>query len=529
MGIDSNKKDIVVRITEIARKFENFVSNEFIDLNFDDEIEKNVLGLLNVEKPKVMVYGIYNSGKSTLINSLCDEKVAEVADRPMTSEIMEYDRGDYYLIDSPGIDAPIEHEKVTEENINKCNVILFVISSKGLFEDRANYVKLVNLIKKDIPFVIVLNDRGIQIDKGWSDEQKKRARFDHEQELKMIQYKIIENLVKESNDRSITDKYEVIIINAKKAWIGIEKNKPQLYEASGVEFLNRRITQLLTSDTTISTIFKQPISNMKECLNEVEKIITKTMSGNNSEDFSTRLHTLERKKDNIMEELRILIKQAVYNHLNELTNSYVNGDNDFFETHANLIFNEIEEIYVAKLNEMFVFIDHNFNDLNLYIDRNSNLVFNLDCKLDGKLSDYEQQEMLTKLKPIENTFSDLSKPKEKEGFFSFLKSRKKREKEKQERLEYEAEVRNQRAQYEIQENIRRKQEARQFASSDLDVLNRAFNSIVTQGLTEKYDDLITKIQQIDCLNKKVREDGERQMSCIRELRKELSMIEITIN
>lgn len=521
-----NKKiDIATKITGIAREFQNLVSVEFMEFTtyFNEKIERNVLDLLDIEKPKVMVYGIYNSGKSTLINSLCREEVAEMADRPMTDQIMKYDRGDYYLVDSPGVDAPIQHEIVTEEHINKCNVILFVISSKGLFEDRTNYIKLANLIKKDIPFIIVLNDRGCMIAKEWTDEQKKNAKFEHAQELKIIQYKIIDNLVRESNDRNITDKYEVIVLNAKKAWRGVEKDKPQLYETSGVEFLDKRITQLLTSDTTFNAIFKQPISNMKECLNEVEKIITQTMSGNSSEDFSTKLHTLERKKDNIREDLRILIQQAVQNHLDNLTNSYVNGDADIYETIANTIFMDIDERYSAKLNELLVFVDHNFKELNLFFDSMSNLTFISNGKIGSKLSINNQEQK------DNNSYGDEEIPKEKAGFFDFLKSRRKREKEKQERLEREAEIRNQRAQYEVHENIRQKQEARQLASSDLDVLNREFNSIVSQGLSEKYDDLIMQIQQVDCLNKQVREDGERQMSRVREIRKELSAVENLLN
>lgn len=118
---------------------------------------------------------------------------------------------------------------------------------------------------------------------------------------------------------------------------GDSKNKPQLYEASGVEFLDRRISQMLNSDSSISAVLKQPISNLKECLNETEKMITQIMSGNTSEDFGTRLHTLERKKDNIMEDMRILTLHAVQSRLDELTNSYMSGDADIFETIANTI------------------------------------------------------------------------------------------------------------------------------------------------------------------------------------------------
>ena len=158
--IEDKKMDLTSRLMDVTDKFNKFIADEFSDFTsyFNEKIETGVYALLNGEKPKVMVYGIYNSGKSTLINSLCKKEVAETADRPLTDEIAEYDRGDYYLVDSPGVDAPIQHEMVTEEHINQCHVILFVISSKGMFEDRTNYRKLVNLIKKDIPFVILLND-----------------------------------------------------------------------------------------------------------------------------------------------------------------------------------------------------------------------------------------------------------------------------------------------------------------------------------------------------------------------------------
>ena len=129
----SNEKkiDIVSRINNVANEFVEFIEEEFGEFNtyFCEKVNENVVSLLNVDKPKIMVYGIYNSGKSTLINSLCKEQVAEMADRPMTYQISEFDRGDYFLIDSPGVDAPIQHEIVTEEYINKCHIILFVISS----------------------------------------------------------------------------------------------------------------------------------------------------------------------------------------------------------------------------------------------------------------------------------------------------------------------------------------------------------------------------------------------------------------
>lgn len=513
----NNKKDYAESLGCIAREFLEYIEEEFPDSYtfFSDKIQESVLNLLDIEKPKVMVYGIYNSGKSTLINSLCKSEVAKMADRPMTDRISEYDHGDYYLIDSPGVDAPIEHELVTEEYINKCHVILFVISSKGVFEDRTNYKKLARLIESNIPFIIVLNERGVSV-KDLTAEQKKKVKFEHEQELRIIQYKIIDNLIKESNNKKIAEQYEVVVLNAKKALIGILKEKHSLYEGSNVGFLEKRITQLLSNDNSIISLLKQPISNLEECFNKVEKVITQTISGNLSEDFSIGLHIMESKMHNIMQDLRILVQQVVYSYLQELTNAYVNGDSNIFESVANAIFMEIDDRYSAKINELFVHVDHRFKDLDIQIDTNCNLVFS-SIGLTGSSLKMSTEELTS-----EGTDA---LPPEKKGLFDIFKSRRRREREKRERLEMEARLKNEQAQYRVQEQIRRKQEARQLAFSDLNELNRSINSIVSKDIYNKYDYIISQIQQVDQLNKQLLDKGNRQMKGLHNIREKLITIE----
>ena len=84
-----------------------------------------------------------------------------------------------------------------------------------------------------------------------------------------------------------------------------------------------------------------------------------------------------------------LTQQAVEKHLDELTNFYVNGDEDMYESIANTIYMEIDERYVAKVNEMLVFVEHNFKDLNLYINNDSNLMCDLSGKKGSKLRSEE--------------------------------------------------------------------------------------------------------------------------------------------
>lgn len=519
--VENKKKDFAERLRDIANDFLNYIENEFPDRNnyFFDKIQDTVLDLLNVEKPRVMVYGIYNSGKSTLINALCRDEVAEVADRPMTDQIREYDKGDYLLIDSPGVDAPIEHEKVTEEFLNKCHIILFVISSKGIFEDRDNYKRLASLIEKELPFIIVLNERGAGIQKDWTNEQKKRAKFEHEQELKIIQYKIIQNLIKESNNSDIDKKYEIIVLNAKEAMIGILKDKPLLLKKSNIAFLEKRINQFIQNDTSIAQLFKQPISNMKECISEVEKMITQTLVGDTSEDFGREISTLTTKYNNIIEDLKILTRQSVNSHLEELITSYVMGNSNNFEMITELVFSNVENKYQIKLNELYDYVDHSFKSLNFDLDVNtSKLNFNF-LDIQKKKFTFNEQEM-----EEDNSEEDYCKP-EKRSIFDFFKSRERREEEKFNQLKREVELKNKRAEYKVQEQIRKRQEARQFAESDLNELFRVVNDIVMKAMQEKYEDIIEKIQEINELNQKAKEDGRRQMEQLKKLRNSVSVIE----
>ena len=74
--------------------------------------------------PKVMVYGVYNAGKSTLINALAGKALARCDDIPTTDAVTAYSLGDIELLDTPGIDAPIEHEVISREQLEKSDVVV---------------------------------------------------------------------------------------------------------------------------------------------------------------------------------------------------------------------------------------------------------------------------------------------------------------------------------------------------------------------------------------------------------------------
>lgn len=264
-------EDQIREVKSIARRFlgktQNYQSfSKSFKTSVEEQVNKKVLGLLQEQKPKVLVYGIYNAGKSTLVNVLCGKEVAEVGDRPTTAKTQPYDAGKYILMDTPGIDAPIKHEMEADENMNNCHVILFVVSSKGGFESRKNYERMVEMIQRGLPFYIILNDRG----SATTDEQE------HQRELESIQQKIITNLIQVSGDDHIDEKYEVITLNTKRAWTGIQKGKQILVEKSGIRALQLRLENLLRENGALQWL-STPLSTLKELLEKATDELQKQL------------------------------------------------------------------------------------------------------------------------------------------------------------------------------------------------------------------------------------------------------------
>lgn len=264
-------EDQIREVKSIARRFLGKTQNyqgfsQSFKTSVEEQVNKKVLGLLQEQKPKVLVYGIYNAGKSTLVNVLCGKEVAEVGDRPTTAKTQPYDAGKYILMDTPGIDAPIKHEMEADENMNNCHVILFVVSSKGGFESRKNYERMVEMIQRGLPFYIILNDRG----SATTDEQE------HQRELESIQQKIITNLIQVSGDDHIDEKYEVITLNTKRAWTGIQKGKQILVEKSGIRALQLRLENLLQENGALQWL-STPLSTLKELLEKATDELQKQL------------------------------------------------------------------------------------------------------------------------------------------------------------------------------------------------------------------------------------------------------------
>ena len=114
----------------------------------EEKIEEKVLHIL--------VYGAYNAGKSTLINVLLGEEQALVGDIPTTDRVDFYDWNGYRLVDTPGVNAPIKHERATADQLARTNAVVLVVR-EGDQDAKDVYMRLFSMMEQEKAIFIILN------------------------------------------------------------------------------------------------------------------------------------------------------------------------------------------------------------------------------------------------------------------------------------------------------------------------------------------------------------------------------------
>ena len=100
-------------------------------------------------KPTFMIYGTYNSGKSTLLNALFGKEVADMGDMPTTKQIHEYTYDGFTIYDTPGLNAKSEDDETTLGHLKTSDVVIFVMSNDGSVEEKYRYERIGEVIKNN--------------------------------------------------------------------------------------------------------------------------------------------------------------------------------------------------------------------------------------------------------------------------------------------------------------------------------------------------------------------------------------------
>lgn len=266
-------------------------------------------------KPEIMFYGIYNAGKSSVLNELLGRDEAKVDDIPTTDRIDSYEWNGYRMVDTPGVDAPIEHEKVTEAHLEHADVVLFVISAEGSHEYLENYRRLKAIAARGKKIIIVLNDKEGKLaapGKGFaelSDEQRQAAA-----ELSEVKRKVA------ANCRAVgleDDDYVIVEVNAKRAWTGRVNGKPKLVAMSNIQTLEACIFSELKRMPTFD-VLRRAVLEVEEHLARIIEALAQEETSASAQTMNGFLERLHEEKKAARKEVAAYIERRAHRFGREL-------------------------------------------------------------------------------------------------------------------------------------------------------------------------------------------------------------------
>jgi len=219
-------------------KIQDKINEQVKGLISEDELEsfnQHVESKLKNFKPTLMIYGVYNAGKSTLLNALFGkEEMAKTGDAPETNKIKAYTYNGYTIFDTPGLNAKEEDDNTTQKHLEKSELVLFVMSNNGSLEEEYVYEKISEVVQAKKPIIIILNNKsGIDMKSV---------------ESILLMNKVGENLRKigdRNNIENIEDKVSIYQVNAKSALKGKIEHKNIILNKSNIIQLENKIENIL--------------------------------------------------------------------------------------------------------------------------------------------------------------------------------------------------------------------------------------------------------------------------------------------
>lgn len=249
------------------------------------------------DSPCLMLYGVYNAGKSTLVNALLGQDVAQVGWIPTTDCLQRYEGSGYTLLDSPGIDAPIAHEAISREQLRVADMLLWVMfSDTGAHEDNA-YHEILDLHAQGKRILIVVNTEDIDL----QDYAQRQACVD---EI----YARLQRVARRRGDPAPTlAGLPVCWINAKNACRARLTGKPTLLAKSGYPQLVDTLDRFL-ANTDAQARQRARVGALQTAIDDA---LSQTPHQARSGDTHDYLHDLQRRLDQTREQMEQALTQVV--------------------------------------------------------------------------------------------------------------------------------------------------------------------------------------------------------------------------
>lgn len=279
----------------------------FVQTNQFETIEFQTVQTMFEDKRKkpdahIMVYGVYNAGKSTLINALLGKVVAEIDDVPKTDSVSAYRWGQYDILDTPGVDAPIEHQQITDEEMSKADAVIFVVNPVGVVEELGTLSKLLELVKARKQVFLVFNEKQPLAIKDF-------------QKLKDQTQSRLQELAAKSGLSNVLKDIPIVRLNAKSAFKAKTENKSALLESSGFPEFEKLLTEFLQGISQ-DTIYVRLKNALVDFLSGSLNILKMRSQADMVKKYDDLIKNIERNKNQV----RRNVRQAIANERGRIAN-----------------------------------------------------------------------------------------------------------------------------------------------------------------------------------------------------------------
>ena len=268
--------------------------------------------------PTIMIYGIYNAGKSTLINALVGDKIAEMNDVPTTVKVTPYKWNEYTIFDTPGINAPKKDEEVSRAQLEKTDIIVFLMDTEGQFNAAKNYREIVGVVNDKKRLLIVLNNKSgidmqtseglqrLEVIKGeiYNDFAEAYGSNLSAQELAR-RFKIVtvdaQMALQARTDKSLSDADRALLVDGSNIIALEDAIKAEYAKASGFTVLDQ----------------------LAHLLSEELEAVAKLLKGLSVDATSKNGIDTQDKLSKQLDNLKAKISDYVYDHMSELKDSII--------------------------------------------------------------------------------------------------------------------------------------------------------------------------------------------------------------
>ncbi len=249
----------------------------------------------------IIVFGVYNSGKSTLINALLGKEVAATGDKPETKVVSSYRWGDFEVLDTPGLDsARSQDDVVSLDQLDKADIVIFVMNPIGVAEEAKTIEYMFNMLRQKKKVFVVLNPKA-----AFTDEDFAMIKDNFKQKL--------QSMADRYGLKGVLHEFPMIKVNAFSGYRAKIEGKKQLLKASNLPVLERQLNDFLQKNKTV--------------------------------DFDALALVLNNYLDHVIRRLNALSSDKVLNTYNELKSEILDGRERLMRTLDRSVQSKGDEVY----------------------------------------------------------------------------------------------------------------------------------------------------------------------------------------